>query len=194
MYDIDRRKVRHCLGHITLNLERETLVPERIIWMDLDNVPKKSSQIGEIQVCLTCNPFTNRIRAAAQRVRRFSRSEESSTSTYVKLTLNHGRKSVKEKRSETKEWGVNDEAAFTDSFTFGIAGRYFDSCSLTFTVMVSSDGVNFVRLGKTVLGPFMYARGEELRHWQDMLTNPRSPVARWHALECPTGRAEWKSD
>lgn len=112
----------------------------------------------------------------------------------MRLALNHGRKCVKEKRSESHDWGPGDEATFSDAFTFGVAGRYFDSCSLSFTVMVSSDGVDYRRLGKTVLGPFMYARGEELRHWQDMLTNPRSAVTRWHALECPTGRDEWKSD
>ncbi|CAN7990354.1 unnamed protein product [Ixodes pacificus] len=155
---------------------------------------QKSSQIGEIQISLTCNPFTNRIKAAALQVRRFSRLQENSTSVYVKLSLNHGRKSVKEKATEAREWRSADEVSFTDVFSFGVAGRYFDSCSLCFTVMVSPDGSDYSRLGKTVLGPFMYARGEELRHWQDMLTNPRSAVVRWHALEVPTGRDEWKSD
>lgn len=194
VYDIDRKKVRHCLGHVTLQLEKEPLAPDKVIWMDLDNVPKKSSQIGEIQICMTCNPFTNRIRASILKVRKFSKQEDASKWVYVKLSLNHGRKCVKEKRSENREWGNGDEANFGDAFTFGVAGRYFDSCSLSFTVMVSPDGADFRRLGKTVLGPFMYARGEELRHWQDMLTNPRSAVTRWHALECPTGRDEWKSD
>lgn len=194
LYDIDRRKVRHCLGHVMLNLEKEPLTSDKVIWMDLDNVPKKSSQIGEIEISLTCNPFTNRIKAAALRVRRFSRLQENSSSVFVKLSLNHGRKSVKEKATEVREWGTGDEVSFADVFSFGVAGRYFDSCSLSFTVMVSPDGADYNRLGKTVLGPFMYARGEELRHWQDMLTNPRSAIVRWHALEVPTGREEWKSD
>ncbi|XP_077541305.1 synaptotagmin-15-like isoform X1 [Haemaphysalis longicornis] len=194
VYDIDRKKVRHCLGHVTLQLEKEPLTPDKLIWLDLDNVPKKSSQIGEIQICMTCNPFTNRIRASILKVRKFSKPEDASKCVCVRLALNHGRKCVKEKRSESHDWGPGDEATFSDAFTFGVAGRYFDSCSLSFTVMVSSDGVDYRRLGKTVLGPFMYARGEELRHWQDMLTNPRSAVTRWHALECPTGRDEWKSD
>ncbi|XP_065295492.1 synaptotagmin-15-like isoform X1 [Dermacentor albipictus] len=194
VYDIDRKKVRHCLGHVTLQLEKEPLTPDKVIWLDLDNVPKKSSQIGEIQICMTCNPFTNRIRASILKVRKFSKKDDASKWVYVRLSLNHGRKCVKEKRSENREWGTGDEASFGDAFTFGVAGRYFDSCSLSFTVMVSPDGADFRRLGKTVLGPFMYARGEELRHWQDMLTNPRSAVTRWHALECPTGRDEWKSD
>ncbi|XP_077504339.1 synaptotagmin-15-like isoform X2 [Amblyomma americanum] len=194
VYDIDRKKVRHCLGHVALQLEKEPLTPDKVIWLDLDNVPKKSSQIGEIQICMTCNPFTNRIRAAILKVRKFSKPDDADKWVYVRLSLNHGRKCVKEKRSESHEWGSGDEASFSDAFTFGVAGRYFDSCSLSFTVMVSPDGADYRRLGKTVLGPFMYARGEELRHWQDMLTNPRSAVTRWHALECPTGRDEWKSD
>lgn len=71
VYDIDRKKVRHCLGHVTLQLEKEPLAPDKVIWMDLDNVPKKSSQIGEIQICMTCNPFTNRIRASILKCENF---------------------------------------------------------------------------------------------------------------------------
>jgi isovaleryl-CoA dehydrogenase len=36
--------------------------------------------------------------------------------------------------------------------------------------------------GKVVVGPFMYARGEELMHWQEMMAQPRNAVTRWHQL------------
>ena len=39
-----------------------------------------------------------------------------------------------------------------------------------------------VEYGHVVLGPFMYARGEELIHWQEMLAQPRATVTRWHNL------------
>jgi synaptotagmin-1 len=38
-------------------------------------------------------------------------------------------------------------------------------------------------IGKVVLG--CTATGSELRHWSDMLANPRRPIAQWHTLKDP---------
>nr|XP_008517494.1 PREDICTED: synaptotagmin-15 isoform X5 [Equus przewalskii] len=37
-------------------------------------------------------------------------------------------------------------------------------------------------LGRVVVGPYMYTRGKELAHWDEMLGKPRELVKRWHAL------------
>lgn len=36
-------------------------------------------------------------------------------------------------------------------------------------------------IGRVVLG--CNATGAELRHWSDMLANPRRPIAQWHTLQ-----------
>lgn len=36
-------------------------------------------------------------------------------------------------------------------------------------------------IGRIVLG--CNATGAELRHWSDMLANPRRPIAQWHTLQ-----------
>jgi len=36
-------------------------------------------------------------------------------------------------------------------------------------------------IGKVLLG--CNAQGSELRHWSDMLANPRRPIAQWHTLQ-----------
>ena len=36
-------------------------------------------------------------------------------------------------------------------------------------------------IGRIVVGNG--AQGAELRHWQDMLANPRRPIAQWHTLQ-----------
>lgn len=41
------------------------------------------------------------------------------------------------------------------------------------------------QLGRVVVGPYMYARGRQLEHWNAMLSKPKELVKRWHAL-CPT--------
>lgn len=37
-------------------------------------------------------------------------------------------------------------------------------------------------LGLVVIGPFMYARGRELEHWNDMVSKPLELVKQWHGL------------
>lgn len=37
-------------------------------------------------------------------------------------------------------------------------------------------------LGVLVLGPFMYARGQQLQHWMDMVNTPQEAVELWHGL------------
>jgi isovaleryl-CoA dehydrogenase len=51
--------------------------------------------------------------------------------------------------------------------------------------MLSTQDVEY---GRVVIGPFMYARGEELIHWQEMLQQPRVPVSRWHTLAATTAQ------
>lgn len=37
------------------------------------------------------------------------------------------------------------------------------------------------QIGKVLLG--CRATGNQLRHWSDMLANPRRPIAQWHSLQ-----------
>ncbi|XP_064458313.1 synaptotagmin-15-like isoform X3 [Ornithodoros turicata] len=182
-YDIDRKKIRHCLGHVTYSLEGADLISNEEIEMDLENVPKKTSKIGEIHVCLTSNPFSNRVKVTSMKLRKLSLQK--GTRVYVKVSLNHGRNVVKEKRT-TERPAAPDIVAFSEAFSFGVAGKYLESCSLCFVIIAVTDAGDDVRLGKTALGPFMYARGDEHRHWQEMLSNPRSPISKWHALDPPS--------
>ena len=37
-------------------------------------------------------------------------------------------------------------------------------------------------IGRTTLGPFMFARGKELQHWNEMLACPKQQISYWHKL------------
>ena len=37
-------------------------------------------------------------------------------------------------------------------------------------------------IGRVVTGGFMYARGKELDHWTEMVSNPKDTIAQWHSL------------
>lgn len=109
---------------------------------------------------------------------------------FVRVEMYHGRRLVKCKRTQSVTGGRNvSELVFDESFGFGVTGRFFDSCSLGFIVVLEEEGI---QLGKVVIGPFMYARGDQLQHWQEMLSNPRNAVTRWHPLENKTGKSAKK--
>ncbi len=38
------------------------------------------------------------------------------------------------------------------------------------------------QIGRVVVGPFMYARGKELEHWNEMVSHPKETIAQWHSL------------
>ncbi|XP_071034552.1 synaptotagmin-15 isoform X2 [Parasteatoda tepidariorum] len=186
VYDVDKRKVRHCLGHVIFPLTQDECMSGDVIWRDLEIAPQPAASLGEIQLCLSCNPYSNRIKTTVCRLKNLQ-GISSDALLYVKVQLYHGRKMIKCKRTvpQSSPSTTQQEILLDETFSFAVSGRFFDSCSFTFSVMVagSSPLVKDTYHGQVVIGPFMYARGEQLQHWQEMLTNPRNMVMRWHGLE-----------
>ena len=94
----------------------------------------------------------------------------------------HGRKVHKTKKTITQR--ANCDPSFNESFSFNISGKLLDNCSFDLTIMKTAKSplANDESYGRVVIGSFMFSRGEELIHWQEMLSNIRTPVSRWHTL------------
>ncbi len=102
---------------------------------------------------------------------------------HVKLQLLHGQKIHKTRRTQPVKG--TSEPVYNEAFDFNVPSRQIDTCSVVATVTVDVScriGTQQEEYGKVTLGPFMYARGEELMHWQDMMAQPRNTVAKWHQL------------
>ncbi|XP_023235770.1 synaptotagmin-15-like [Centruroides sculpturatus] len=187
IYDVDKRKVRHTLGHVMIPLDKVDLSSNMLIWRDLESSALQTPTIrGEIQITLSCNPINGRIKTTVCRVRNIQGIDSGEAGIYTRVLLYHGRKQVKSKRTSLQHFNpAAGDVIFDESFAFAVSGRFFDSCSFEFVVVVAGQSplVKDEILGHVVIGPFMYARGEQLLHWQEMLTNQRSPVTKWHGLE-----------
>lgn len=190
VYDVDKRKVRHSLGHVMISLARTNLYTNEVIWKDLETTSQQSISLGEIQLGLSCNPYTNRIKASVCKLRNIQGNISPQAALFVKVQLFHGRKLIKSKQTTPQHVTLvseNQEIQVDETFHFAVSGRFFDSCSFTFVVMSSKPATEPAAKeethGRVVIGPFLYARGEQLQHWQEMLTNPRSLITRWHCLE-----------
>lgn len=105
---------------------------------------------------------------------------------FVRLQMLHGHKVCKTKN--TMHQKASTEPTFNESFSFSMSGRIVDTCSFEIS-LITSTKTPFSHdeiYGKTVIGSFMFARGDELLHWQEMMNQPRSSVVKWHQLSVAT--------
>ena len=103
----------------------------------------------------------------------------------------HGRKVHKTKKTANQKGSC--DPVYNEPFTFPMTGKQMESCCIVVTMMTSVAtrmGNHDEEYGKVTVGPFMFARGEELLHWQEMLAQPRTTVTRWHSLTNSPGPAD----
>lgn len=183
VYDVDKRRVRHSLGHVLLALKDLDLTKGDTVWKDLEQSHQISDAPGELCFSLNYLPNLDKIKVLilnARKLRQMSFDRDSGT--YVRINMMHGRRLYKVKKTAT--YRASTDPTFNESFTFSLVGKVLDSCSFEICVMTSSksprshDNV----YGKVVIGSFMFSRGEELLHWQEMMSQPRTPIQKWHTL------------
>ncbi|XP_076458070.1 synaptotagmin-1-like [Babylonia areolata] len=188
VYDVDKKKVRHSLGHVMVPLGDVDLTQVDTHWADLEaSTQMVSCPLGDVQLGLCYQPQHEKVKITVQKVRHLKHIDmDSEACMYTRLRLFYGRKLHRTKRTGCRE-DRGEEVQFRESFSFSLAGKQLESCRLETCLMLTHPtgpqvGVPDVEWGRVVLGPFMYARGEQLLHWQHMLAQPRVTVTRWHAL------------
>ncbi|KAK3097007.1 hypothetical protein FSP39_005544 [Pinctada imbricata] len=98
---------------------------------------------------------------------------------YVKISMMLNGKRVKKKKTTIKKCTLNPY--YNESFTFEVPFEQIQKVQLYITV-VDYDRIGTSEpIGRVVLG--CNSSGTELRHWSDMLANPRRPIAQWHTLQ-----------
>ncbi|KAG1691668.1 Synaptotagmin-15 [Nymphon striatum] len=182
-YDVDKRKVRHSLGHLLLPLKSTDFKLCSDFYKDLE-IQQRMAVLGEIQVKLYCNPMADRLRITISHLSNIQEIKFGETGVSIRVQLFHGKRIMKTKRTAVMKM-MNTYLYLDESYTFAVAGRHIDNCSLCVTVMFydSSNSVSGYPYGRVILGSFMYARGEQLSHWQGMMSNPRTSVTKYHRLE-----------
>lgn len=101
---------------------------------------------------------------------------------YLRVQFLHGHRVQKTKKTLIHQALV--DLKFNETFAFGVSSKHLDNSSLALTVLTTCKSPlnHDVEYGRIVLGSFMYARGEELLHWQEMLMQPSVVVSRWHHI------------
>ncbi|XP_021569080.1 synaptotagmin-15-like [Carlito syrichta] len=188
VYHVDRQRKHQLLGQVLFPLKNETLAGDcqRIIWRDLEaESVEPPSEFGDLQFCLSYNDYLSRLTVVVLRAKGLRlQNDRGVVSVFVKMSLMNHNKFVKCKKTSAVLGSVNP--VYNETFSFKADAAELDTASLSLTVMQSTEGDKSHQLGRVVVGPFMYSRGRELEHWDEMLSKPKELVKRWHALCRPT--------
>ncbi|KAK9517339.1 hypothetical protein VZT92_025220 [Zoarces viviparus] len=101
-----------------------------------------------------------------------------SVDPYVKVQLALDKRKWKKRKTSIKKKTLNPY--YNESFTFDVSFDQIQRVHLVISVWDHDAVSRNDAMGKIFLG--CDASGNQLRHWADMLSNPRRPVAQWHSL------------
>ncbi|XP_041363619.1 synaptotagmin-15-like [Gigantopelta aegis] len=184
VFDVDRHKRHNVIGHALYPLkEQNILLSDRVVvWRDLEKeVTETISDRGELLLSLTYNSHLERLTVGVFEGKCFHRADGStSVDSYIKVTLMVQNKMVKSKKTEVAK--KTSSPIFNESFTFKLPLGNVDTASINLSTMEHYSGHKDKLIGRIVLGSFMFARGKELDHWNEMVANQKEQVIHWHVL------------
>nr|XP_008112666.1 PREDICTED: synaptotagmin-15 isoform X1 [Anolis carolinensis] len=187
VYHVDKQKKYILLGQVTFPLKNESLSGDGkvIVWRDLeaDNL-EVPSEHGDLQFSLSYNGYLGRLTVVVLRAKglKFQKEKQAfdKCGVFVKVSLMKQNQFIKAKRT-TAVVGLSD-LLFNETLSFKVDQLELDTTSLSLSVLQDAEEGETYSLGRVVIGPFMYTRGKELEHWNEMISKPKELVKRWHAL------------
>ncbi|KAJ1143785.1 hypothetical protein NDU88_010089 [Pleurodeles waltl] len=184
-FHVDKLKKHHPMGHVIFPLKNETLIGDSrvVLWRDLEKENlEPPSEFGDVQFSLSYNDYLGRLTVVVLRAKGLQLQEERNavSAVYVKASLMNHNKFIKCKR--TTEVLGTPNPVYNETFSFKVDPVELDTASLSLSLLQNTEGDKSHLLGRVVVGPFMYTRGKELEHWNEMLNKPKELVKRWHAL------------
>lgn len=183
VYDFDRFSKHDQIGQVQLALNSVDLGQTIEEWRDLaspENDAEKENKLGDICFSLRYVPTAGKLTVVILEAKNLKKMDVGGLSDpYVKISLMQNGKRVKKKKTTIKKCTLNPY--YNESFTFEVPFEQIQKVTLIITV-VDYDRIGTSEpIGRVLLG--CNSTGTELRHWSDMLANPRRPIAQWHTLQ-----------
>lgn len=183
VYDFDRFSKHDQIGQVQLALNSVDLGQTLEEWRDLaspETDAEKENKLGDICFSLRYVPTAGKLTVVVLEAKNLKKMDVGGLSDpYVKISLMQNGKRVKKKKTTIKKCTLNPY--YNESFTFEVPFEQIQKVTLIITV-VDYDRIGTSEpIGRVLLG--CNSTGTELRHWSDMLANPRRPIAQWHTLQ-----------
>ncbi|XP_063188390.1 synaptotagmin-8 isoform X2 [Chroicocephalus ridibundus] len=139
-------------------------------------------QLGEICFSLRYVPSTGKLTVLILEAKKLKQMDSDGLSDpFVKVHLILNRKKWKKKTTSVKKNTLSPY--FNEMFVFEVPFSQIQNVDVVISVWDHDKVTKNEPIGKLFLG--CRATGNQLRHWSDMLSNPRRPLAQWHNLQPP---------
>uniref|UniRef100_A0A8C6KFH8 Synaptotagmin Va n=1 Tax=Nothobranchius furzeri TaxID=105023 RepID=A0A8C6KFH8_NOTFU len=181
VFDFDRFGKHDVIGEIKIPMNSIDLGQPIHEWKDLVGGEKEEQEkLGDICISLRYVPTAGKLTVNIMEAKNLKKMDVGGLSDpFVKVVLQHNGKRIKKKKTSVKQNTLNPY--FNESFSFEIPFSQIQKVQLLITVYDYDKLGSNDPIGKCWIG--YGASGVGLRHWSDMLANPRRPVAQWHTLQ-----------
>uniref|UniRef100_A0A8C3Q998 Uncharacterized protein n=1 Tax=Geospiza parvula TaxID=87175 RepID=A0A8C3Q998_GEOPR len=183
IYDFKCFSKHDIIGEVQLPLASVDLQHVIEQWSDLAVASKvEVEHLGEICFSLHYVSSTGKLTVLILEARQLKRMNSDGLSDpFVKVHLILNRKKWKNKRTRVKKNTLSPY--FNEVFVFEVPFSQIQNVDVVISVWDHDKVTKNEPIGKLFLG--CRATGNQLRHWSDMLSNPRRPLAQWHILQPP---------
>ncbi|XP_023256164.1 synaptotagmin-1-like [Seriola lalandi dorsalis] len=180
VFDFNRFSKHNIIGELRVqlcNVDWNHVIEE---WQDLAEPAKfEEEELGEICFSLRYVPTAGKLTVVILEAKNLKSMDiGGSSDPYVKVQLALDKRKWKKRKTSIKKKTLNPY--YNESFTFDVSFEQIQRVNLVVSVWDHDAMTRNDAMGKIFLG--CDATGNQLRHWADMLSNPRRPVAQWHSL------------
>ncbi|KAI1882023.1 hypothetical protein AGOR_G00246430 [Albula goreensis] len=162
VYDFDRFSKHDAIGDVK-SAEKE-----------------EQEKLGDICFSLRYVPTAGKLTVVILEAKNLKKMDVGGLSDpYVKIHLMQNGKRLKKKKTTIKKNTLNPY--YNESFSFEVPFEQIQKVQVVVTVLDYDKIGKNDAIGKVFVG--LNSSGTELRHWSDMLANPRRPIAQWHVLK-----------
>ncbi|XP_062248399.1 synaptotagmin-2 isoform X2 [Platichthys flesus] len=181
VYDFDRFSKHDVIGEIKIPLKSLDLAKPIEVWRDLDSADQEEPEkLGDICISLRYVPTAGKLTICILEAKNLKKMDVGGLSDpYVKINLLQNGKRLKKKKTTVKKNTLNPY--YNESFSFEIPIDQMQKIQAVITVLDYDKIGKNDAIGKIWVGS--KSTGAGLKHWSDMLANPRRPIAQWHPLQ-----------
>ncbi|RXM97213.1 Synaptotagmin-1 [Acipenser ruthenus] len=181
VYDFDRFSKHDIIGELKVPMNTVDFGHVTEEWKDLQSAEKEEQEkLGDICCSLRYVPTAGKLTVVILEAKNLKKMDVGGLSDpYVKIHLMQNGKRLKKKKTTIKKNTLNPY--YNESFSFEVPFEQIQKVQVVVTVLDYDKIGKNDAIGKIFVG--FNSSGTELRHWSDMLANPRRPIAQWHVLK-----------
>ncbi|XP_068132728.1 synaptotagmin-1 isoform X2 [Hyperolius riggenbachi] len=181
VYDFDRFSKHDIIGEVKIPMSSVDFGHVTEEWRDLLSAEKEEQEkLGDICFSLRYVPTAGKLTVVILEAKNLKKMDVGGLSDpYVKIHLMQNGKRLKKKKTTIKKNTLNPY--YNESFSFEVPFEQIQKVQVVVTVLDYDKIGKNDAIGKVFVG--YNCTGAELRHWSDMLANPRRPIAQWHTLQ-----------